>query len=82
MTVREAQILYKPVIITRYATSSSQINSGVDGLICDMNIQAIAEAIRSITHNKEMRNKIVDYLHTHDYGNESEVNKIYKLLNL
>ena len=47
-----------------------------------MNIQAIAEAIRSITHNKEMRNKIVDYLHTHDYGNESEVNKIYKLLNL
>lgn len=82
ITVREAQILYKPVIITRYATSSSQINSGVDGLICDMNIQAIAEAIRSITHNKEMRNKIVDYLHTHDYGNESEVNKIYKLLNL
>lgn len=82
ITVREAQILYKPVIITRYATSGSQIKSGVDGLICDMNVQAIATAIVSMSKDTKMRNQIIDYLHTHDYGNESEVNKIYKLLNL
>lgn len=36
VTVREAQILGKPVIITNYATSSSQLRDGVDGMIVPM----------------------------------------------
>ena len=33
VTVREAQILGKPVVITRFPTSSSQLEEGVDGII-------------------------------------------------
>ena len=33
VTVREAQILNKPVVITSYATSASQLEDGVDGVI-------------------------------------------------
>ena len=36
VTVREAQILGKPVIITNYPTAKSQIQDGVDGIICGM----------------------------------------------
>lgn len=36
ISVREAQMLGKPVVITRYATSSSQLQDGVDGVIVPM----------------------------------------------
>ena len=31
-------------------------------------------------NNKNLQNSIIDYLKTHDYGNESEVEKIYQLI--
>lgn len=81
ITVREAQILYKPVIITRYDTSGSQINDGVDGIICDMDNDSVAESIINLWNNKELQSEIINYLETHDYGNETEINKLYKILN-
>ena len=36
VTVREAQLLGKPVVITNYATSGSQLEDGVDGVIVPM----------------------------------------------
>ena len=80
MAVREAQILCKPVIITRYPTSGSQIVDGVDGVICEMDNESVAKAILNLVNNKERQLKLIDYLATHDYGNESEVNKVYNLL--
>ena len=40
VTVREAQILCKPVIITNYTTAPSQISDGVDGVIVPMDNEA------------------------------------------
>lgn len=82
VTVREAQILGKPVIITNYPTAKSQIQHGVDGIICEMDNQSIADAILSLHNDATLQDRIVKYLSTHDYGNESEVEKIYKLLNI
>ena len=80
VTVREAQILGKPVIITNYPTAKSQVKDGIDGIICDMDNDSIAEAIFNLAQNKEKQIEISNYLITHDYGNESEVEKIYELL--
>ena len=80
VTVREAQILGKPVIITDYPTAKSQVKDGVDGIICNINNDSIAEAIYNLAQNKETQIEISNYLITHDYGNEKEVNKIYQLL--
>lgn len=82
VTVREAQILCKPIIITNYPTSSSQIINNVDGIICDIDNEAIANAIYNLTQDNELQSKIIDYLSTHDYGNEKEVDKIYTLLGI
>ncbi len=82
ITVREAQILCKPVIITRYPTSGSQVIDGVDGVICDMDNESVAQAIVGLAQNKEKQMEIIDYLQTHDYGNETEVEKIYKLVGI
>lgn len=80
ITVREAQILGKPVVITNYATAHSQIHDGVDGVIVPMDNEGCAKGITNFIENKELQNNLVAYLSTHDYGNEQEVEKIYSLL--
>lgn len=80
VTVREAQILYKPVIVTNYSTAGSQIQDGIDGVIVPLENEACANGIINVVENKELLNSISAWLSTHDYGNESEVEKIYYLL--
>lgn len=80
VTVREAQVMCKPVIITRYPTSGSQVIDGVDGLICEMDNESVAQAISDLSHNQEKQQQIINYLRNHDYGNQKEVQKIYQLI--
>lgn len=80
VTVREAQMLCKPVVVTNYPTASSQIENGVDGVIVPMDNRACAEGIKALIDDKELQSRIVEHLRTHDYGNEQEVEKIYKLI--
>ncbi len=81
VTVREAQILYKPVIVTNYPTAHSQIKQGVDGIIVPQDNVGCAHEIAQFIKNKELQQKIVGYLKEHDYGNEKEVQKLYSLMN-
>ena len=80
ITVREAQILCKPVIVTNYPTASSQIQSGVDGVIVPLEVDACAREMADFIRNKEEQARVVEYLETHDYGNEREIEKIYQLV--
>lgn len=82
VTVREAQILGKPVIITNYPTSKDQIMNGIDGIICGMDNDSIADAILDLANDKQKQASLSEYVLAHDYGNEKEVEKIYKLLNI
>jgi glycosyltransferase involved in cell wall biosynthesis len=82
VTVREAQILCKPVVITSYPTASSQLQNGVDGIICGMENESIAEAILSLISDQQKQRDLISYLTTHDYGNEHEVEKLYQVLNI
>lgn len=80
ITVREAQILCKPVIVTNYPTASSQIHDGVDGIIVPMEVDACAQEMVEFIRDKEKQKRIVVYLKAHDYGNGDEIEKIYKLV--
>ena len=48
VTVREAQLLGKPVLITRYVTSASQLEDGVDGVIAPMDNEGCAAGIAAL----------------------------------
>lgn len=80
ITVREAQILGKPVVITNYATAHSQIQDGVDGAIVPMDNEGCAKGIIDVIKDKELQDELRSYLLDHDYGNEAEVEKIYALI--
>lgn len=80
VTVREAQMLGKPVVITDFPTASSQLKNGVDGLIVPLENKACAEGISDFILNRELQHSFIQFLEGHDYGNEKEVEKIYQLI--
>ena len=80
VTVREAQILCKPVIVTDYPTAKSQINNNIDGVIVPMDNDGCAKGMADFIQNHQLQQQIVNYLQTHDYGNMNEIEKLYKLL--
>ena len=80
VTVREAQMLCKPIVITNYATAKSQIQDRVDGVIVPMDNEGCAKGIVDFIQNKQLQGVIVNYLSTHDYGNVDEVRKIDLLM--
>ena len=80
VTVREAQMLCKPIVVTDYPTVASQIQNGKDGIIVPLENEACAEGIAQLIRNPKLQNRLIQYLKDHDYGNEGEVEKIYKLL--
>lgn len=59
MTVTEAQILHKPVIITRYVTSAEQLHEGVDGFICEQGVDGIVEGIQFLIDHPELRDRFL-----------------------
>lgn len=77
VTVREAQILCKPVVITAYATAQSQVKDGVDGIIVPNEAEGAAKGLAEVVRNNALRESITSYLQTHHYGNEKEIEKLY-----
>jgi glycosyltransferase involved in cell wall biosynthesis len=79
VAVREAQMLSKPVIITNYPTASSQVVSGKDGFIVPMSMEQCAEEMFWILTDSKTLDAVARYCGMHDYGNESEIAKLYDL---
>lgn len=80
VTVREAQILQKPVIITDYATAHSQIKDGYDGVIVPLENKECAKGIERVIRDSDLQNKLIENMKKTHYSNEREVEKIYKLM--
>ena len=80
VTVREAQMLCKPIVITNYPTASSQIQNGVDGVIVPMDNEGCAKGLVDVIQNHALQKDIISYLKAHDYGNEKEMEKLYKII--
>ncbi|MGM0805003.1 MAG: glycosyltransferase [Bacillota bacterium] len=79
VTVEEAQILGKPVLITNYSTSKSQVSHGIDGYICDLSINGLVNGIEEIYHNEELRNQLIANCEKQDYCKSHLVNKLYQI---
>lgn len=80
VTVREAQILGKPVVVTAYDTAPSQITNGLDGVILPMETQTFAKALMTFLSDNEALSSLSKYCVSQDLGNENEAEKIYKLI--
>ena len=79
VSVCEAQLLGKPVVITNYATSASQLENGVDGIVVSMDNDGCAKGIAELLQNPQKIKRLSDICKKRDYSNADEVNKVYEL---
>lgn len=79
VTVGEAQILGKPVVITNYTTAKSQVRENIDGYICDLSIEGIADGVEKLYKDKNLRIKLSENCKNTDYSNSSELENLYNI---
>lgn len=80
VTVTEAQILGKPVMICNYPTAKSQINNNIDGYICGSGTDGIVEGIEYLYNNPQITDVFMENCKSIDFENKDELNKLYKLI--
>lgn len=80
VTVCEALILNKPVVIADYATAHSQVKNGFDGIIVPLDNQRCANALADVIADNSLQSRMIENMKLTDYSNEKEIVKLYKLI--
>ncbi len=80
VTVREAQILCKPVVVTDYSTAKNQVEDEYDGVIVPIENEGCAEGIVSLINHPSLQKHVAGNLYGNDYSNCSEALKLSVLL--
>ena len=80
VTVREAQMLSRPVLITDFQTSRSQVRDGFDAVIVPQDETAIADAIENLLRDENKRSALSENARATEYGNADEAEKIYRMI--
>lgn len=80
VTVVEAQILSKPVLITDYSTSKSQVRNQFDGYITELSNIGLARGIEFFYRNPILLEELRSNCSKTDYSNTFELDKLYKLM--
>lgn len=80
LTLTEARILNRPCVTTRFDVVYDQMKDGENGLVVDMNPEAVAKGIIRLIHDQALYAHIQSYLQTEKKGNEEEVERVYTLI--
>jgi glycosyltransferase involved in cell wall biosynthesis len=80
IAIAEARMLNIPVVTTRFDAVYNQMVDGKNGLIVDMNAEAISDGVLRLVKNKSLREDIIKFLKTEKKGNLEEIKKVYELL--
>ena len=80
VTVREAQILGKPVVITAFETSASQLTDGFDGVIVPMDNEGCANGIATVLRDEKLQQRLIENTKKTDYTNAAEIEKLYRMV--
>lgn len=80
VAVREAQILGKPVAVTRFPTAEGQLENGVDGVIVPQDEKEAADALFDLLRNPSRLRQLADACLARDYGNRGEIARLESLL--
>lgn len=80
VTVREAQILGKPVLITDFPTSAGQLKDGFDGIICPFGAGNVAEALDALLGNAALRQELAGHCAQSDYSNREHLQTLYDFI--
>ncbi|OPH56680.1 glycosyl transferase [Paenibacillus ferrarius] len=81
IAIDEAKILHKPIVVTNFSTAKDQITNYDNGLIVEMNVNALYEGIALLINNEGLREQFKRHLANEQLGTESEIHKLYEMFN-
>lgn len=82
ISIDEAKILNKPILVTNFSTVKDQITDYKTGIIAEMNAESIADKIIELMMNEELRDNLSYNLTLEDNGTENEIERFYQFLNI
>lgn len=80
LAIAEARMLNIPVVTTRFDAVYSQMIDEKNGLVVDMEAEAVADGILRLINDQQLKANIIAYLHTEKKGNVEEIEKFYQLI--
>ena len=80
ISLDEAKILCKPIIVTNFSTVHDQFENKINASICKMDGKAIGDAIIELINNTKLRQSYIDNLSSNIMDNSTEVEKLYRFL--
>lgn len=80
LSIKEAKILCKPIVLTNFTTACSHVINNETGIIVDFDAEEIANAIEKLLKNKELRNQFKRNLANIDWSMSGETKKLYHLI--
>lgn len=80
ITVEEAKIMWRPILVTNYLSASEQLNNGEYGLICDISEEGIYRGVRQLLDDPELCDRFTETLNRASFGNEGEMRKFTAML--
>lgn len=81
IAIDEAKCLCRPIIVTDFSTVHDQITDGVNGLICRMDKNDMADKAELLIDSREERERLSKNLKNEEAGNEKEIEKLYAIIN-
>ncbi|MBO1623980.1 glycosyltransferase [Bacillus arachidis] len=81
ISIDEAKILAKPILITNFETANNHIRNNINGVIAEMTPMSVANHLELLIKEEKLRSKFIDNLKKEELGTEDEVDHLYNLIN-
>lgn len=70
MTIKEAQILGCPTLVTNFGPAHEAVKDGIEGRICDNSTEGVYEMVKNVLQHPEKLDSYRNYLKDHPITNE------------
>ena len=75
MTIKEAQILGCPTLVTNFGPAHEAVEDGKQGFICDNSTEGVYNMIKEVLQHQETLNEYRIYLKEHPVNNDLAINQ-------
>lgn len=82
IAIQEAQILAKPIVASDCNGNREQIETGVDGILCELKPEAMRDALLKLINDKELSQKFASNAKNKQNAYEEDINMLFELVDM
>ena len=79
MSITEAKILKKPILVTNFISAKEQIINNKNGLIVNIDELSVANGLEKLIKDKNLRLNLIDELNKENWNIKDQISKICEI---